>query len=179
VRRGAGQQRQYEPAYALKLGGLNVSIKNELPCVVRFNSALTFSDWTQFTVPIGKRSEHPRGMPLVTRMQELQASRCGNQWHPRVSIPVEKRAPYIQLPCLGARIKPELKLAWPQRMHPSVRGGERACACVVECDGETETEVGSCPPPLPPQHTCEHHWTNSLLGCSSRLQSVRWLHKRG
>jgi hypothetical protein len=40
--------------------------------------------WTEFTVPIGKRSELPRGMSLVTRMQELQASMRGIQWHPRV-----------------------------------------------------------------------------------------------
>jgi hypothetical protein len=33
-------------------------------------------------------------MALVTRMQELQASRRGNQWHPQVQFPVEKRAPY-------------------------------------------------------------------------------------
>jgi hypothetical protein len=32
---------------------------------------------------------HPRGMPLVTRMQELQASRRGNTWHRRVQISVE------------------------------------------------------------------------------------------
>jgi hypothetical protein len=34
--------------------------------------------WTEFTVSIGKRNEHPRGMALVTRMQELQASRRGS-----------------------------------------------------------------------------------------------------
>jgi hypothetical protein len=28
----------------------------------------TFSIWTQFTVSTGKRSEHPRGMPLVARL---------------------------------------------------------------------------------------------------------------
>jgi hypothetical protein len=28
----------------------------------------TFSVWTQFTVQTGKRSELPRGMPLVTRV---------------------------------------------------------------------------------------------------------------
>jgi hypothetical protein len=28
----------------------------------------SFSVWMQFTVPTRKRSEHPRGMPLVTRM---------------------------------------------------------------------------------------------------------------
>jgi hypothetical protein len=27
-----------------------------------------FGVWTQFTVSTGKRSEHPRGMPLVTRL---------------------------------------------------------------------------------------------------------------
>jgi hypothetical protein len=31
-----------------------------------------------------------RGMSLGTRMQELEASRRGNQWHPRVQITVEK-----------------------------------------------------------------------------------------
>jgi hypothetical protein len=38
----------------------------------------TFSIWTEFTVPTGKRSEHPREIALVTRMQELQASRHEN-----------------------------------------------------------------------------------------------------
>ena len=33
-------------------------------------------------------------MPFVTRLIELQASRSGNQRHPRVQISVEKRAPY-------------------------------------------------------------------------------------
>jgi hypothetical protein len=42
----------------------------------------------------GKSSGFPRGVPLVTRMQELQASRRGNQWHPRSLTSVEKRAPY-------------------------------------------------------------------------------------
>jgi hypothetical protein len=44
-----------------------------------------FSGWAQFTVTTGKRSEHPRGMQLVTtRMLKLQASMRENQWHPRV-----------------------------------------------------------------------------------------------
>jgi hypothetical protein len=34
----------------------------------------SFSVWMQLTVPTGKKSEHPRGMPLITRLQELQAS---------------------------------------------------------------------------------------------------------
>jgi hypothetical protein len=33
-------------------------------------------------------------MSLVARIQELQASRRENQWHPRVQIPVKHRAPY-------------------------------------------------------------------------------------
>jgi hypothetical protein len=33
-------------------------------------------------------------MPLVTRMEELQANMRGIQWHPGVQNPVEKRAPY-------------------------------------------------------------------------------------
>jgi hypothetical protein len=39
---------------------------------------VAFSVWTQFTVPTGKRSGHPRGMPLVTRMQELQGTCVGS-----------------------------------------------------------------------------------------------------
>jgi hypothetical protein len=49
-------------------------------------SAPVLSSWLwsfrvlmQFTVPTGKRSGHPRGMSLGTRMQELQASRRGIQ----------------------------------------------------------------------------------------------------
>jgi hypothetical protein len=30
-----------------------------------------FSIWTEFTVPTGKRSEHPRGIQLGTRMVAL------------------------------------------------------------------------------------------------------------
>jgi hypothetical protein len=41
-----------------------------------------FSVWTQFTVQTGKRSELPRGMPLVTRM--FASSERGIQWHSRV-----------------------------------------------------------------------------------------------
>jgi hypothetical protein len=41
-----------------------------------------FSVWTQFTVPAGKRSEHPRGMLLVTRMAALPVEqRRETQWH--------------------------------------------------------------------------------------------------
>jgi hypothetical protein len=44
---------------------------------------LPFSVWTEFTVPIGKRGEHPRGKPLVTRTAALQAEqRRETQWHP-------------------------------------------------------------------------------------------------
>jgi hypothetical protein len=43
---------------------------------------------TQFTVSAGKRSEHPRGMPLVTRMQGLEANmRVDKQaWDPKASL---------------------------------------------------------------------------------------------
>jgi hypothetical protein len=54
-----------------------------------------FSVWTEFTVPTGKRSGHPRGMALVTRMAALQAEqRRETQWHPRMQTSIEKRAPY-------------------------------------------------------------------------------------
>jgi hypothetical protein len=39
--------------------------------------AVAFRIWTEFTVPTGKRGGHPRGVPLVKRMQELQVSRRG------------------------------------------------------------------------------------------------------
>jgi hypothetical protein len=42
---------------------------------VRVASGLAFSVWTGFTVPTGERSDHPRGMSLVTRMQSLQCNR--------------------------------------------------------------------------------------------------------
>jgi hypothetical protein len=46
---------------------------------------VAFSIWTQLIkVPAGERGEHPRGIVLPARMQELQTSRRGNQWHPRV-----------------------------------------------------------------------------------------------
>jgi hypothetical protein len=48
-------------------------------------TAHPFSVWTEFTVTTGERSERPRGMLLVTRMQELQAEdqTRETQWHPR------------------------------------------------------------------------------------------------
>jgi hypothetical protein len=45
----------------------NVS-ENEPPYATRHHAWKTFSVWTQFTVSTGKRSELPRGMPLVTRV---------------------------------------------------------------------------------------------------------------
>jgi hypothetical protein len=56
---------------------------------------LAFSDWMQITVPTGKRSDKSRGMTLVTCMQELQTSRCGNQWHPRVQHSVRNSASHL------------------------------------------------------------------------------------
>jgi hypothetical protein len=47
-------------------------------------AAVAFSVLTDFTVVMVRGSVHPRGMPLVTRMQELHASMRGNQRHPRV-----------------------------------------------------------------------------------------------
>jgi hypothetical protein len=35
---------------------------------------VAFGVWTECAVSTGKRSKHPRGMALVTRLQELQAS---------------------------------------------------------------------------------------------------------
>jgi hypothetical protein len=42
-----------------------------------------FGGWTRFTVSNGKKSGRLRGKLLVTRIEDLQASRCrcGNQWH--------------------------------------------------------------------------------------------------
>jgi hypothetical protein len=36
----------------------------------------TFNVWTEFTVVPVRASGHPRGMALVTRMQELQAEQA-------------------------------------------------------------------------------------------------------
>jgi hypothetical protein len=58
-------------------------------------------------------------MPLVTRLAALEASRRGNQWHPRAYIPVENRAPCVlgkvpdnQTPSL-ATLFPQPKLVSP------------------------------------------------------------------
>jgi hypothetical protein len=54
---------------------------------------LAFSVWMQFTVPTGKSSGLPRGISLVTRMQELPS---GHVWDPMASSSVNfcrKRAP--------------------------------------------------------------------------------------
>jgi hypothetical protein len=60
---------------------------------VQRNPRFTFSVWAQFTVPTGKRSEYPRGMPLVTRV--LASSE--QAWEPMASLSVKffrKRASY-------------------------------------------------------------------------------------
>jgi hypothetical protein len=77
-----------------------------LLCVQPHQTA-AYRVWAEVMVATGKRSEHPRGMPLVTRMHELQASTCGNQWHPRVQISVEKCAPYqhaVAIPGVGCDV---------------------------------------------------------------------------
>jgi hypothetical protein len=64
------------------------------PVTLTFATASdAFSVWTQFTVCTGKRSGHPRGMPLVTH---LFAS-SEQAWEPVASPSVNscrKRAPY-------------------------------------------------------------------------------------
>jgi hypothetical protein len=63
------------------------SVWMQLMATVRVRVAIyvagAYSVWTQFKVPTGKRSEHPRGMPLLTRMAAIQAERRREaQWHP-------------------------------------------------------------------------------------------------
>jgi hypothetical protein len=50
-------------------------------------AAGAFRVWTEFT-----RVDAREDCKLVARKHELQASRRGNQWHPRAQISVEKRA---------------------------------------------------------------------------------------
>jgi hypothetical protein len=55
-----------------------------------------FHVWTGFTVPTGKRSEHPRGMPLVTRTIASNE----HEWEPMASSSANfcrKRAPCSDL----------------------------------------------------------------------------------
>jgi hypothetical protein len=52
------------------------------------------SGWTECAVPTGKRGEQPRGMTLVTHMEDSQASRRGNQMHPQGQHCVPKKTPY-------------------------------------------------------------------------------------
>jgi hypothetical protein len=59
----------------------------------------SFSVWTQFTVLTGKRSEHPRGLPLVTRM--LASSE--QEWEPMAFSSVDlcrkTRTVRSRIPC--------------------------------------------------------------------------------
>jgi hypothetical protein len=55
-------------------------------------------------------------------LQELQASSCGNSWHPRLQISVEKRAPYIGPPTPAQWRSPHPHNA---RLAFSRRGGSR------------------------------------------------------
>ena len=57
--------------------------------------AVAFRVWTQFTVSTSKRSERPRGVPLITRMAAFQTEkRCETQWHRRVQNHAQKSTPY-------------------------------------------------------------------------------------
>jgi hypothetical protein len=47
-----------------------------------------FSVWTELTVPTGKRSAHPRGMPLVARMR-ASSEQAWETNDPRVQNPVK------------------------------------------------------------------------------------------
>jgi hypothetical protein len=61
-------------------------------------------------------SEHPRGLPLVTRMQELQAEeqRRESQWHPRVCKLPSKNAQRTNYTPMGLT------------QHGRIHGGKRA-----------------------------------------------------
>jgi hypothetical protein len=54
----------FTPALVARVSLLALAGDDALPLPFPF----TFSGWAQFTVPTGKRSEHPREMPFVTRL---------------------------------------------------------------------------------------------------------------
>jgi hypothetical protein len=59
-----------------------------LPLYLQAASKFLCFDRT-FSLDDGKRSGPPGGMPLATRLQELQVEhRSEGQWHPRLQIPV-------------------------------------------------------------------------------------------
>jgi hypothetical protein len=55
-----------------------------------------FSVWTEFPVVTrtGKNVGSREDFHCSHACKSFKRSRCGNQWHPRVKISVEKRAPY-------------------------------------------------------------------------------------
>jgi hypothetical protein len=72
---------------------VRVSVRGRVRVIVR--AAVYLSVWTGFTVSTGKGSEHPRGMPLVTRLAARHlGQRRETHRHHRVQISVKKRAPY-------------------------------------------------------------------------------------
>jgi hypothetical protein len=50
----------------------------------------TLSVWTELIVSTGERVNTREACYWITRMQELQASMRGNQWHPRVQNPDQR-----------------------------------------------------------------------------------------
>jgi hypothetical protein len=61
----------------------------------------TFSVWTQFTVSTGKKSELPRGMPLVTRA----FASSEHAWDPMASSSVNFCRKTRTVPSVGVRLK--------------------------------------------------------------------------
>jgi hypothetical protein len=83
--------------------------------------AVAFSVWSEFTVPTGKRSEHRRGMPLVTRLLELQPEeqRRETQWHSS-SVNFCRKTRTVQ--------QPQPDGANPNTAEPMVKNAHRTAA---------------------------------------------------
>jgi hypothetical protein len=155
------------------LGGLSQSGFQAPP---QCQSKAPFSVWTEIAVPTGKKSEHPRGMILGTRMAarfkrskgvNSNSTPCVKSWG--------KRAPYIgrlcwvcwvvprpwsgELGCGRHRHNPSARLPnpWVWELlvrRPSERGLSWCVTCQWKKKGECQqlTETGShttAPPPLP------------------------------
>jgi hypothetical protein len=116
----------------------------------------SFSIWTEFAVLTARGSEHPTVMSLDTRMQKLQASRRGNQWHPREQTHVQTPSTIPILPagtigylctfvgvcvrCVNGvggwvghvRVHMWMGVMWSVCKRGS-GDGMRVCVCVSEC----------------------------------------------
>jgi hypothetical protein len=111
---------------------------------------VAFSVWTQFTVSTGKRSGLPRGMTLVTRMEEFQANMRGTNG------------------ILGCKFLPERRRTVPSIFFNAFMSASLMVKIMIlESSGDRTPEVNTWK--LPP--VCES-WSKISVGCTEICRMV-------